>query len=500
MNKSTIIHLPPGQLIHQDFLKEALVKFPTVFGFAMQYEKELVCESHAVSWSVDDFNAAFGDASKDEHRVIILGNWPKYAEGDIQPYVLKDANDQPFLSIFMEGDFAPFAGTNGDHTDESNAADEIILPRLDKAWKDAGEDYDNFVKLLSSSTVQKTMMTAAKHRGFFLFLPREGEPVIFGDNEIGSEYSWGQVSNVEGMAYKEQAEAPPVEDKPKGSFLDRMRSKAAPATSPPPAPDVKNVIPSATKTETAIPKAPKEELSHVNLVEVNCPPKLKGGAKNFWLRLFNAKVPGELPSNHQQSKVSVWVHPELVTFAKRDVESTKDMRKLAEEVKDAQKGKVLSLPKKDAPPPVPQTKDTGKSTVREPSSNYVNTSTVLSAQEKEKSCNLLAGFLSNKLSPLDAQKTEAQWPVFSNEVGVNKEELLFLSADQIMKLVEGNKVATAFIIQLKRWVIESSGIKLEDLIGAKGDEPKAVKEEVPPKPAATAPTGGGLSFLRRTAA
>lgn len=506
MNTSTIIHLPPGRTADTAFLAEAVVKFPTVFGFAFQQDGVLEEEVHSKAWKAEEIQEIL-EYAKDGHRVLMMGNWPQAKlPDDIQPYVLRDQQDQPILAMFMEGDFAGYSGIQEGHTDEYNVSDEVVFPRIEKAWKDAECDFDKFVEELRGGAVARTLKNAFKHRGYFLLLPRTGDPIIIAENEIGGTYSWGTASNVAGLSYKEASAAPEVKETGGGnlSFLDRMRGKKAsaePAT-PPPVPNKEE-----PNTPSVIPtRQPDKQLdkpatdTSIPLVQVSPPPGLTGGAKNHWLRLFNAKSPGDLPADHQSNKVQIWVHPSMVEFAKRQVSNTKEMRKLVEEVKHAQKGG-------DPKDMKASTNDTGKSTTREPATNYVNTSTVLDVKDKEKAVGLLAGFLDKKLSPLEIQKSEAKWPQFSDEVGVSFEELLFLSADQIMQLTGGNKIATAMVIQFRRKFIEGTNLKLEDLVtsGSKGEEPKdtkvsevekhiLAKEEL--KPAAA--QGGGLSFLRRT--
>lgn len=490
MNKTCILHLPPGKTADASFLAEAVIKFPTVFGFAFQSEGNLETECHSKSWKAEEISELL-EYANEGHRVLLLGNWPSFENiDDIQPYVLKDGQDQPFLAMFMEGDFAGYSGMNGKHTDEYNASEEVVFPRIEKAYKDAGGDTNAFLEELKGGAVQRTLKNSYTHRGYFLFLPSSGDPITFGENEIGAEYSWGTASNVEGFSYKEAAPAAEVKDGSKLSFLDRMRGKSTSETPPPTAP---------TNTMKKEEKIPPNTDTSIPLVQISPPSGLQGGAKNHWLRLFNAKTPGELPADHQSPKVAIWVHPSMVEFARRQTSSTKDMRKLVAEVKEfQQKGGDAKDFK-----PTKSTADTGKSTIRESATNYVNTSTVLDVKDKEKAVGLLAGFLHKKLSPLEIQKTEAKWPAYSDEVGVTFNELLFLSSDQMMQLFDGNKPAVACILQFRRKYIEGANIKLEDLVtsGSKGEEPKDTNTEVAndrptEKPAAA--QGGGLSFLRRT--
>lgn len=499
-NISSIIHIHPGQVADKAFLSEALTKFPTVLGFAIQHEGELITESHKTSMKYDDLDVIIGENTKPGHRVLLVGNWSSFENlEDVGPYVLEDRNGQPIAAIFMEGDFSDYADAKDKHVDEFNAWYDEIGGKVEKLYVDAGEDDAKFVEALKDAKFQKLTQKAYSHRGQFVILTKSGEPVCFGKDDLCATYSWGWASNVHGMNYTEKApepEKPAVQEKV--SVLDRLRGKTSSAAPPPPAPDVKNVAPAAPKTETkSIQQPDAGAVSNVKLVMMQCPPKLKGGAKNHWLRLFNAKEPGELPQDHQSNKVQIPVAENMVEFAKRDVESTKDMRKLTDEVKQ-----FLS---KGSGPAKPTTLDTGKSTVREPAKNYTGMSGVLDVKQKEKAMGAIADYLGLKKTPLEIQKTEATSPSFSSEIGMTFEELLFVGADGFAKAIDGDtKIAVAIITEMKQQLIQRSGIKLEDLVaGSKGDEPKEadVKAPAETKPAASvAPASDGLSFLRRPAA
>ena len=73
--------------------------------------------------------------------------------------------------------------------------------------------------------------------------------------------------------------------------------------------------------------------------------------------------------------------------------------------------------------------------------------------------------------------------------------------EQVYKLFDGNKIAVAAFIEMRRNYIESSGVKLEDLVAStistkteKKEEPKVSVPSVAPKT-----QSGALGFLNRRA-
>lgn len=504
-NISTIVHIPAGQLADKAFLTEALSKFPTVLGFAVQHEGQLITESHKTSMKYDDLDTIIGANTQPGNRVVLLGNWSQFENAeDVGPYVLEDRQGQPIAAIFLEGDFSDYSSQGDKHVDEFNAWYDEIGGKVEKLYIEAGEDVGKFIEALKDGKFQKIASKAYSHRGQFVILTATGEPVMFGKDDLCAKYSWGWASNVHGLTYAEKAPEPEKPAEPaKVSFLDLLKGKTSPAAPPPAAPDVRNVAPAAPPTGSKpITNADPGAVSNVNLTMMSPPSKLKGGARNHWLRLFNAKEPGELPADHQSNKCQIGVSENLVAFAKRDVESTKDMRKLTDEVKKHLAGAKTEPPKADA-----GTKLSGKSTVREPASNYTGMSGVLDVKQKEKAMSAIADYLGLKKTPLEIQKAEATSPSFSSEIGMTFEELLFVGADGFAKAIDGDtKIAVAIITEFKQQCLQRGNIKLEDLVaGSKGDEPKEVNTEVvndqsvkPAAPAAAA--SDGLSFLRRPAA
>lgn len=502
MNKSTVLHVLPNAMPPKAFLEELLTKYPTVFGFAARHGGELICESHLKGWSVDDTTELL-ETTKLDHRVLFLGNWPNSpVEGDVPPYVMLDSDNNNFLAIFPEGDFAGFTGLDGEHADEYCMASEFLFPKLEKMIKDAVGDTEKFFGSLRADGMKKFLANAYKHRGYFLFLPKEGDPIIFGENNsIGQAYSFGTLSNAEGLNFKETKE-PKKEAEPL-SFLDRVRGKktssdAGKTVTPPSIPEVpKDVQPSVKPagTETVIP-----------LVEMSPPKSLQdGGVRNHWLRLFNAKKPGHLPDNHTMKNITVWVHPSLVPFAKREIKGAGDMKKLAGEVKTfhANGGQA-----KDFKTEAPKSVEKSASTVREPYVPKSEGSTLqfLSDKEKMLGVEVVSKYLdvksNQRLSPLEMQKLESNWGQYSDEIGSDFTDLLFVPPVGLLELFGNNKPAVSAFIQMRRRWIQDTGFKMEDLINSKGEKPK-VADASPKgeeKIAQPAQASGGFSFLRKSAA
>jgi hypothetical protein len=104
-----------------------------------------------------------------------------------------------------------------------------------------------------------------------------------------------------------------------------------------------------------------------------------------------------------------------------------------------------------------------------------------------------------KPTPLEVQKGESKHATFSQATGYKFTDLLFLPVEQVHKLFDGNKIAVAAFIEMRRNYIDASGVKLENLVASapkveepKKEEPKASVPSVPVnKPA------GGLAFLRK---
>lgn len=522
MNKSLITHVLPGKTVPRAYLNRAMVQYPTVFGFAVQHEGKIEFEVSPKMWPVEQIEELL-NGTMTSHRVLFMANFPKFdPKTDIQPFTLRNENDEALLAIFMEGD-TDFAGLDGDHTEEYNASDAMVFPEISKAYEKA-EDTEKFYELLrtENTLTRRVLMKVFNHRGVYCLLPREGEPIAFGNNELGASYPWGHSSQGKQMGYVEAEAAPPKEEKKVVSFMDKLRGKSSPPSAePPPVP----------KTDTSVKAPPPDTGTKVDetgtLVFVKPPSGLQGKARNTWLRMFNDKVAGQLPPNHESKEAGVYTHPKLVDLAKKQVSDKKAVERLEQQVINIRDSNPLELPKDfpagEQPTEKPQEekkpittapdkvadKPAARSGVRESVHEVLG---ILSKDDKEKSMEKVASYLDTRSekqkSPLEIQKMESKWPVFSSEIGLEFNELLFVTPDQWLKLFDGNKIATAAFLEMKRKYIDTSGVKLEDLVrGSTKPEEGAVNTEAandkpvktPSEAAPPAAKKGGLSWLKKTA-
>lgn len=504
MNTSTLVHVRPGKVADRSVIEAVMTAYPTVSGFSLQHEGELVCEQHKPPQTVDEI-MEIQETAKDGHRIFFFGNWPKFEdESDIQPFVVTNAEGANILALNFEGKFSGYSGLNGDHTDEFCLADEVLFPRIEKAYESAGQDFGKFFEELKSKAVTATFSNTFKDRGWFAFLPYTGEPYFFGANTLMKGFPWGTVSNTTGIAFEEEKK--PETPKKGLGFLNRKKATAtaeeAPATEPTvkPVPDPAVVQPApqpepiTVKTETSV---------VAGFTNVKVPPQLNSGVRNAWIRLFNGDRAkglvggdGDLPTDHQSKNCEIPVHSSLLEFTKEPVSDTKSMKRLLELV---QKGKTADV--------LPFSKVEGsKSTVREPASNYAQPT--LGEEESTRAMEKMIKFLDaaakKRPAPIEMQKMEAKWPTFSEKIGVKFTDLLLLDVDQICDLFDHDKIGTCAFIEMRRKYIEASGIKLEEIAaGAKAEEATATKTDatqvvVPPAESGSpAAKKSALGFLNR---
>jgi hypothetical protein len=478
MNKSTIVCVNPGHILPKDTLESIRTEYPTVLGYALQHEGELLVESHDDASVTNDEIMELQEVAKDSHRVFFFGNWPKFEDvTDVMPYVISNPEGAPILAVFMEGNFPGMSGVDGNHIDEYNTNTNILFPRIAKLYGDAEEDFEKFFSSLKSDGTQKLFRATFKDRGWFTFLPFKGSPYSFGNTDTMDAFDWGSISN----RFARKAEPEKAVEKPKLSALDLLKNKKPQTT--------EAAKTEAPKTETAIP-----------WVMVSPPARLERSARNAWTRLFYGEkaiglLPegeGALPSNHEAKVLSIPVHPSLVPFAKEDIQNSKQLKELAERVK--------GFAKKSTAPVDMKAEDKSRSTVREPyiksASDYLPT---LSDDDKSKAMEKFVKFLDagSKKRPthLELQKMESKWPTFSAEIGVKFEDMLFRTVDEIVELFDGNKIAACAFLEMRRNYIERSGVKLDELVGSEKTE-TVPEKKVEAQPDVAPKKGGALSLLK----
>ncbi len=462
----TIIHAKAEHQVPKEFWEAALRKCPTVSGFAVRDTSDdkttLEVEHYTQTVTVDDMLMLDG-RTKEYERVYYLANLPgTHTKDDVQPFVLTIMEDEQdtigvdILSFFLEGDFPKYSDPKSDHTDEYNFAHEIVIPTLQDMFLAADQDVAVFTAALHKPLFEKSLMAHAGHRAAFVFLPLSGDPVKFGNNELGLGDDWGSCSQHFDFAKVEKPIIAAV-TKAAGKFGIFKKTEPALPDGVYHTPEKKPV--EAPKTDTAINAGKKL---------VKPPPKLDKSGKNRWLRLFNG---GDLPKDHDHRDFQgLWISPEALPYAQRqDISTLAQVDALGIEMR-----KGVKAPVKDMKPPA--------------ISDYIP---VLSDKEMTDLTGTLAKFIDRDKVPsaLDIQKMEAPWPVFSEKSGVPfTDTFRWRLGEEISRL--DRKALELLYLETRRELIQKwdpAGFIASVNTGAETAKHVAAKEILKPD-AAAAPT------------
>jgi len=484
MNTSTLLHVRPGKLADKSVVEAVMKAYPTVFGFAVQHENELVCEQHETMFSIEQFEE-LDTGTKDGNRIYFFGNWPTKRDiANVMPFAVTNEEGANIMALIYEGNFEKWA--TGENSGELFVADEILYDQIGKVYDAAGQDFDKFWVDIKGSKTQTLFKGTYTDRGWFAFLPYKGDPHFLGANALMKGFDWGTISNPTGVVFAEEKK-----EEPKKSGLGFLNRKKA---SVEPEPEVKPVKDPAP--QLPVPPAPEIKPpgtdTTVVFTKVKVPPQLQGGVRNAWIRLFYGDRAqglvtgdGELPGDHQSKNCEIDVHPSLVPFTVLPVSDTKSMKTLKEKVvKGLTPGEVVAF----------------KSTTREPASNYTGTA---SETDKNKTLETWIKFLDaaakKRPSPIELQKEAAKRPPFSESFGIDRNELLLRSRSEYLELFDGNQIAADVAVELQQWLIQTSGVNLEQIAaGAKGEEPEVTKtvEQAAPASGDVPAKKSSLGFLR----
>lgn len=490
----TILRKKAGSIVSKEFLETALRKCPSVSGFVVRDT-----DDGKTTLEVDHFDKAITvenlmtlqEQAKPYEAVFYLANMVgKFDKTDIQPFTIEvkaegDEVGRNILSFFVEGDFPKYSKPESGHTDEYNFVHDIVIPKLEEMFEDSDQDIGKFTAKLHKTSFEKDLSAHVGHRAVFLFLPLEGEPIMFGDSKgLAGEYDWGSTSQNHGFGTA-----------PKVPITTQIAAAAKkfnpfggvqPAPSPAPIQTDDNGVhhiepkPAAPHPDAAPKKEsdvalPSPRTDTAILHGVSPPPKLDQSARNMWLRLFNG---GELPKDHHKKDIKVMVAPDLLPLAQRDIGTKAEVKTLEADVKKFKSGKPVDMVK-------PVASGSILPNSQRPPADFIPS---FSDKEMTEATSILAGFIDRDKvpSPLEIQKIEAQWPTFSQKMGIPFEDLFRWTVADFMALCAGNKTAVMVILELRRKLIEKGGIKLEDLVNTskvKDIPPTQSKTVEQPKPA-----------------
>lgn len=410
------------------------------------------------------------DSTKKFDRLFCFGNCPEEWDGaEVQPWViLKDSKDKPLLVIAVEGDLPDHTG-DGKTSEPWNYVREILGPKVEEMYSLLGNDPTKLITWLKSSGFKKDLEAATGHRVILEVLPATGDAFMVGKNEIGIESSWGRVSNAYGYtdsaieaATPAKAEAPAAPEKKRSKY----------ATEEPAAPAVKPAVAPATTPAPAIPKVsppaagPIAAAAEKNGHWEDVPRNIHGKKKKAFIRgLCN----GELPPKWD-NMTRVWV---THTSAVSSLEELPKLGVTANGVKDM---------KGDAPKPV--VKGDGP---------------VISGEQQAAANEFVKKYLdgsSNRIGhPLEAQKEEARYPVFSElmrkTMPTGLDDLITWPVTALKSfLLTHPELALLMVIELRRdrenrkATMAAGDKKLGELTGTEAPAPTILPASAPLTPSA----------------
>lgn len=485
MNIATIIEAKPGHQIPREYAEKALDGV-TVAGFAIQEDGKISTSQDDVPPALDDF-LKFDEEIKDLTRTYYLGKFgPGFKADDIQPFVMrvgeKDTDD--ILAVFLEGDFPGYTNAESGHCEERNLMEEILLPSLMKNYKFCNGDLDKFFAELNDPLFKKNLLNTSAHRGVFHFVPIAGERISHGTNDLGGQYTWGNVSQTHGYAEAAPAPAETANTSTRRGWWNRGTKQGPASEEKAPAPINTEMVNDRQpenvqerKPDTAIP----DKNVGVEYEEVSCPPTLHGKPRKAWIRkMLNLSASDKLPAGWKEPHFKIKVKKAKV------INSLQELDKLP--IKTVDKPAVVDkATAKDKP--IQSAVDAGDKLMP-----------VMSAGERKEVEDFLVKYLNGAevtSNPLDIQKEEQKYPYWSEAMGRPFEEIVRMPISLLFALAEKKpKAVVLMLIEARRKWLEASGTKLSDLVGT--EKPAEEKPPTITQSAANAVKAGAkrMSFNR----
>jgi len=419
VSNQTILYVKAGYLPPDDMLEYLIGKKPTAFGFTVQSTFEgkpdlAVIQEDGSGLTLSEFKQLFVNA-KDDPISVWLGNLHAgYDPEDIQPFLIRDSNDDVFITITLEGDII---GNDADkkHTEQYNYVNGILIPKIVEWCEDFDGDLDKITKKLTGDTFNREFMMHVGHRALLHILPLEGDAINAGKNELGlHDQDWGWISQCEGYGEKKEEPAP-VEKPAAKRFWGGKKSDNDVLDK-----DGKSIHDAGTKTSVPA-VTPKSEQSYPA-------PSKEAGNKDGAAPLLVARIPAWIKTNDDTKLwydiVSGAIHPQ---WKKRLPCTIKDME--AAKIDNLADFKAYAMNKKLKPtgtitssgkPPEDLKLISGVAGDKE--------LPIIGPKELEKVLDFVAKHLDGNskgiIPPNEMQAIEKQLPNFATAIGMKPEETI----------------------------------------------------------------------------
>lgn len=298
MAKNIVAVKQIGLLIADGWLSRA-VKDAGYLGTAVVHEGSLVINHQPAKPTVESIQKV-QEHFKDSVVIFCFGeNAKTQLEEDRLPFLCqlgKDKADE--AAVFLTGSFEGYAVKGSSHIPEYHAFDDYISKKLQKVYKGAGSDIEEFLKELNDPVIQQEISHSWTNRGFISILASNGkQSTVFNKgNVFAREYPWGVVSD--GLGYEEKPVTTPAPEPAKElSLLEKLKLKSSgkePAASVPP------VAP--PKSDTS--KAAIEAAVSTEHEEVSLPPEAKSWVNKQKRSWWIAEI-GYAPNNYKELRTKV---------------------------------------------------------------------------------------------------------------------------------------------------------------------------------------------------
>lgn len=476
---STIILKKPGMIVPRDVLTLAMKENPSCCGYAIQAVDEenrpmLYAEKYSILPDISKIDTLQNEA-KDFWMTLFLSKFDgKFDKDLVQPFTLFGGEeDDPHLAIFLEGDFPALSNAGDINSDESNLAHNIIIPKLQQINRLTKGDMQALREEMETEQFNNELLRETGHRGMFVFMMQEGDPLCFGKNELGGEFEWGATSNLH--QYTEIKEQEPKAEEPKVVSSKRRFGLNMDKTSAPTQekmPEGVHKVPDK-KVETPAPEAKTDDKVEGQGGYYWTPPAGLTGRhlKRAIRKMLGLRGNEDLPKGWSAAGAKFWVNDPSKT---EGPSSPIIQNKFSEPVKDLKDiGKVIQMKT-----PATETK------VIEPKTTDV--APAITDSERSKAQEYILKHLDGKSNVIpsmeDMSKAEEKWASFSQKV-TPLENTFRWPADKTWAFFQNNPKA-AFIMWLEyRRSLYSFLSKEPD---KKPVEPKGTetKTSVPDTPAA----------------
>lgn len=458
LKHGTLLTKKTGQLIPVELLAAILNRRPSAFGAVVQDltgDKPELSIIHEATTPTMAQLEEFQKNAKDFQAMLYFGELgSKFNPEDIQPLIIRDGDDKPFMAIGLEGDFPKYCEP-ADRTEAYNLASKIIIPTILEVCELAGGELDPIIAALNDDRFNKTFLEHVAHRGALTIFPIEGDPINLGKNELGGVYDWGTTS--QRHAFDDIKQEPKKVEAKKGfSFYFDKKQEASPPALP------KDV---ATKGDGPRTSVPEVRADGKNMPQpVKLPDWIhKNDDKRTWYQM----VGGTIPEKGWKNGVPIIpVIPEAEM--PKDLGDLKiwEANRLKAELEAKKKAPVIAntepvhQPKTETSAGAPKTGSEIAAQRREEEEHRA----IINAKDMEKILNVVAAFKpEDMMSVKDMADLEKKVGDFSSSVGVTPQEMLNwpLSGLFAIARTDPRAMVLAFVEMRKLW---RDTLKVEDLV------------------------------------